>query len=234
MANEFGYDDYELLEGINYSKGDFTGITIHTSFLKKGYVLEKRPEKHPDMPAAIAIPYEMNVRLYLIKGKSILKRINSLSDLHGYVNIDSKEKAKEFVRLRTSNSTNFLFRPEIMVEIYKQDKKRLDKDWEKRLKKHGIPRDDWHGIPGGTMPEFFGKNNLSGLQIEKSSRFFEIKRFLLRTVWPGSKNFDTPLGKAVILRVKETVSSEGEYSMEEEIFRKDVKRGDVVVPGIPK
>lgn len=198
--------DLETLEGRKYTKGDYAGRLLFVTFLKNDYIIEKRPERHPDLPKAIAPPYETSVRAYIIKSNKILKRIDSLNDLQGFVRIDSLEKAVEFVRLLTSGHTYFLFRPNIMIEVFKGSSKE-------------------NRIIGECNPEFFKKHKLKNLEIELKEGFFEIKRYVVMLSWPLSKkNHDT---SPFLYKIVEKVFPDGKYIVEKTKIMERIEFNDI-------
>lgn len=182
----------DSLQGNNYTKGQFTSRKLHLTFLKDNYRVEKRPESDPlDTSDRIALPYEMYVRAFIVGNKGVQKKIDSLDDLEGFVKIDNKAKAIEFVRFRTSAETYFLFRPEIMIEVHKQEKGKSKTAY-----------------LGGCSKEFFDKFELTNLHVEYKKDYFEIRRYLVHFSWPGSKHYPSP---AALYYAVEKVFQNGRY-----------------------
>ncbi|MFQ5456730.1 MAG: hypothetical protein ACE5EA_11140 [Nitrospirota bacterium] len=204
----------EFLEGKNYTRGDYTGRFLYVSFLKEGFILEKRNERDPDLLGG-APPYEMDVKCYLMRDQNIIKKIDSLNDFQGFVYIDRAERAIEFVRLRSSENTYFLFRPEIMVEVFKRDSKNLGEDW----------------IVGGASPDFFEKHKLKELEIKKEEGYFEISRYLVSFLWPGAEEYPRP---PRLFRVVEKVYMDGQYHIEKEMVLSKIDFFDIPYPLEPK
>ena len=83
----------EYLIGENYTQGQILGKKLYVSFLKKGIRLEKRCKLNPYAEGWIMLPYEGYVSAYIIKDNKIIKKVDSLNSLQGFVEIDNIEKA---------------------------------------------------------------------------------------------------------------------------------------------
>jgi len=210
-----GMDVDIFLKGEVYAKGDYTGRFLYVTFLKEGFFLEKRDEHQPTLVNYVGIPYAANARCYLTNGHEVVKMVSSLGDLKGYVLIDSKEKAIEFVRLRTSGFTYFLFRPEIMVEVFDRESK------------GSATFLMW----GAASTEFFTKHKFEELKIEKMNGYFEITRDLLYFPWYGASDYP---GTAKLFKVSETVYSDGQYRMTKTLYLSEVNYEDIPYPLLPK
>ena len=206
--------DY-FLKGENYTCKNYFGRFLFVTFIKKGYGLEKRPEQQPELLQSGAPPYEMDVKCYLVKGKKIIKKIDSLNDLKGFVQIDSAGKAIEFVRLRTSEHTYFLFRPEIMIEVF-------DRDGEKTKEQLRL---------GGVSHAFMKENKIKNMHVVNRGEYYEITRFLLNYSWPGAKEYPS---SPSLFQVLEKVYSDGRYYMEKTLHLSGVNYKDIPYPLHPK
>jgi len=187
-----------------------------TSFLKRGYTLEKRPEHDPNCTDGVfALPYETDVKCYILKDDKIQKQINSLNDLKDFVLIDTAEKAIEFVRLRTGSDTYFLFRPRIMVEVFRRESEILEK-----------------GVDfGACSPRLFNREKLNNLEITAKDGFFEIRRYVVSYLWPSHRDY--PQVPALYQTV-EKVFRNGSYIYEERKILEGFEYNDIPYPLEPK
>ncbi len=180
-------EDY--YRGKHYTKGKYMSRFLYVSFLKEGYTLEKRPKFDPHNLEMVSFGYEMTSDCYLVKDKQLVKKITLLNDLEGFANVNSVEKAIEFVRFRTSPSTYFLFRPDVMNEVVKRKNK-------------------WRFF-GACSPEFFEKHKLKRLELETKKGYFVITRYVIRYPW---KETEIP---QTLYRIIERVFENGKYEVEE-------------------
>lgn len=201
----------DSLSGTTYTKGEYTGRELHLLSLNEPYHLEKRPEFSPQTPDGIAPPYEGDVRIFIMKGQQIIRLVKTLHDLQGSVFIDTPEKAIEFVRLRTSQQTYFLFRPEILTEVFKRPPGKLPQ-----------------GIFGGACsPDVFEKHHLTNLTWVERDQFFEITRYVLSFLWGGFHS-DDPVE---LYRMIERVYKDGGYLIvEKKLIVSEVDFSDIPYP----
>jgi hypothetical protein len=204
MKQAFSMNMFEFLSGEHYTQKNYTSRFLHVTFLKDGYTLEKRPELDPELTDAIAPPYETCVRAYIVKNNKIIKKINTINDFRGFIHIDSVEKAIELVRLRTSGHTYFLFRPDILVEVFKQANNNSKNNW----------------MLGEESNDFFEKYRLKNLRIEKKKGFFEIKRYVIYFPWPGAKEYPSP---PILYLITEKVFEDGRYTFDKTKIMKGVE-----------
>lgn len=199
--------------GTNFTMGDYFGKYLNVSFLKEGYSVEKHPKnflnKHGEK---YEIPYESDVRAYIMKEGNIQKKVKSLNNFEGYGKIDSKEKAIEFVRFRTSEETYFLFQPNIRIELFFYDESRKTRI-------------------GRCSEAFKDMYNIKNIEVVEKEGYFEIKRFLLFIYWPGSDKFSQP---ASLYYANEKVFKDGKYLIQANKISDNVERRDVIIPILPR
>ncbi len=204
----------EYLLGDKYVVNDGYDRELNITFLMKEYVLEKRPERDPDNTSDfISPPYEMYVRAFLILNDKIQKEVTSLSSFEGYANIDTVEKAVEFVRFRTSGYTYFLFRPDVLIEVFDKEKIEL------RLENYY----------GGCSSEFFEKHNLKNLTINDNKKYYKISRFLL-----SFPSYSVNKKCATLYYVIEKVYKNGKYEIEKKRVLDGLKYQDIPYPFTPR
>ena len=204
----------ETLRGTHYTKGEYIGRYLYLSSLQRGYTLEKRPEMSPQTPDLIVPPAELDVRAFILKENQIVKAVHSLHDLQGVVQINSPEEAIEFVRLRTSGHTYFLFRPDMMVEVFKQPDKELRKNF----------------IYGGCSPDFFEQHNLQDLEIIEEHDYFVIRRYTVGFSWSTSSR---PSESPTLYKIIEKIYQNGQYEIEKKLVLQNIDFFDIPYPGEP-
>ena len=205
-------DDY--IEGGNYTGGNYTGKKLYVSFLKEGFRLEKRNYSNPNETNFLTgFPYEAWVRVYIIKEDKVQKEIKTLNDFESYALIDTKEKALEFVRFRTSEQTFYLFRPDVMIEV--------DADDNTKQKKQ---------IYGICSKKNCSKYQIKTLEIINKENYFEIQRYLLGFPWPGQDNFDD---YPTLYHVVENVYKNGRYEIIKTKIADGFNHNEISYPCIP-
>jgi hypothetical protein len=156
--------------------------------------------------------YRRYMRVYLLKENTILKQISSLNDLQGFVQIDSAEKAIEFVWFRTSGRTYYLFRPNTMIEVFQRPTRELEE---------GL-------YYGECSPEFFEQHHLNNLEVVEKEGYFEIRRYLLAFPWEG-EGVEVP----TLYQTIEKVYEDGNYIIEKKKVFEGFVYHDISYPGIP-
>lgn len=189
----------EMLSGRNYIKNFFlkdNAFLFYLSSLKDGYTLEQRNET--DLEETYWFPghHRRYMRAYIFKENTIVKPVTSLNDFQGFVRVDTVEKAIEFARFRTSLQTYHLFRPHVMVEVFKRPPV-----WELE-----------EPVPSGRcIPEFFEQHHLNNLEIAAKEGYFEIRRYLLAFPWEGDG-----VEEPILYKTVEKVYENGSYTREQE------------------
>lgn len=183
------------LDGSHYIPKFLEGRNIFLISLKRGTRLKIGGS--PDDIEGISPPAEANTFCYLFKDGRLIQLVNSLQDIKGHVKIDSEEKAIEYIRLLTSARTYFLFRPKVMIELFRPD---VQNSEETSL--------------GRCTYDFFSKHKLENLKCVSKKDYFEIYRYVVVCPWPGADDDS----KVAIYKIIEKVYPDGQY----EITKKDI------------
>lgn len=183
-----------FIEGKNYTQGQLPGEQVYLSSLLPGVSLRIRPENHPES-TTLTFPHETTTRISVYVGDRFDEQITDLRHLQGYVTIDSPLKALEFVRLKTSRYTHFLFRPEIFVEVVKASEAEVKQT----------------GLYGYATAEFFERKGLPEIVCDVKKDYYEIQRYAVYYPWSDSRRYSR---KASLVILKEIVHKDGYYDLE--------------------
>jgi hypothetical protein len=146
---------------------------------------------------ALSVPVERREGLvYADQGK--LKSIHELQDLARYVKIDDAQAALEYVRLRTSPVTWYLWHDSQAVEIIDAAAATALPTFGLRSKIENAPISGFMGILSSGA---FKQGKFTEAKVRAGAKEFVVKRWLL-TITGAKKNVEL---------VQETVSRTGEY-----------------------